>query len=191
MRCLTTDEIFLFLEGQLPEKKGEIEKHAATCTRCRLALDNRRQVNLAAGILPKMEAPEGFALKIIAFLFPARPRIKDGLIALAAGFVSFVFIIFAYLAFTGKTLAGFFLTLSQTLIEAVQTVALIVVKTYKIISVGLRVVRQLFDLAFHELTQLTSFISLEVQIILITISITGILSLFYLFKKFILTGEKA
>jgi hypothetical protein len=191
MRCLTTEELFLFLEGQLPGRKEEIENHTTTCARCRLALSNRKQVIRAAESLPRMEAPEGFAQKIIAFLFPDRPRLKDGLIALAAGFVSFVSIIFAYLAFTGKTLAGFFLTFSRTLIEAVQTVALIAVKTSKLFSVGLRVVRQLFDLAVHELTRLTSFISLEVQIILITVSVIGFLSLFYLLKKFIWTGEKA
>jgi hypothetical protein len=191
MKCLRTDEIFLFLEDQIPERKEEIEKHIATCEKCQLALGNRRHLNKAADTLPLMETPEGFAQKIIAFLFPPRPRFRDSLIALTSGFAFFVFIIFAYLAFNGKTLAGFFLTLSQTLIEAIQTAALISVKTFKLFSVGLRVVRQLISLALQELTRLASFISLEVQIILITVSIMGFLSMFFLFRKFIWTGEKA
>jgi predicted anti-sigma-YlaC factor YlaD len=191
MKCLNTDEIFLYLEGQLPDREEAIQDHLAACTKCRLAIANRKQVNRAADSLPRMEVPEGFTRKIIALLFPVRPRLRDGLIALGAGFAFFVFVTYAYLAFTGKTLAGFFLAIGRTLIEAVQTIALISVKTYKLVTVGIRVVGQLLDLAFHELARLSSFISLEAQIILVTVSIMGFLSLFYLFRKFLWTGDKA
>jgi hypothetical protein len=191
MKCLTTDDIYLFLEGKLPESKEKIEQHMALCPKCRLAVRNREQVVRAAETLPQMKAPEGFARQIIAFLFPPKARLRDSLTAVAAGFASFVFIIFAYLAFTGKTLAGFFLILSRTMLEAIQTVSLMAVKTYKLFAVSVRVVRQILSLAFSELNRLTSLISLEAQIILVAISLLGFLSLFFLFRKYVWTGEKA
>lgn len=191
MNCLTTDEIYLFLEGRLPESKEKIEQHLSSCPKCRLAVRNREQVVRAADTLPQIKAPEGFARQIIAFLFPPRTRLKDSLTAVAAGFASFVFIIFAYLAFTGKTMAGFFLILGRTMIEAIQTVSLMAVKTYKLFAVSLRVMRQILSLAFGEINRLTSLISLEVQIILVAVSLIGFLSLFFLFRKFVWTGEKA
>lgn len=191
MNCLTTKEIYLYLDDKFPGHRDDVEAHISSCAQCSLAVANRRQVLRASKSLPKETAPAGFARQIINFLFPARARLKDVVLALSAGFLSFVFIIFAYLAFTGKSLAGFFLTLSQTLLEAVQTASLVTVKTFKLFAVGFRVVRQLFTLAFHEISRLASFISTEVQILLVAISILGFLTLFYLLRKFVWAGGKA
>jgi len=58
MSCLRLDQIYLYLEGQLPASEiKELEKHLASCLKCQEAVEERKVLLQASQTLPLLETP--------------------------------------------------------------------------------------------------------------------------------------
>ncbi len=70
MTCLHIDQICLFIEKDLSlEEARKVERHLASCAKCRNAVDERRMLLQAAESLPVLQAPPDFPQQVMAKIF--------------------------------------------------------------------------------------------------------------------------
>ena len=192
MNCLGFDQIYLFLEGELSPKEHQlVVDHISACTKCKKAVEERKLLVEASQSLPEWEIPQDFTQHILARIFPTRIRLRDWVVTISIGLSSAVLAFFAVFLISGQNLADLFINLNQTALSLFQNIVVLLVKTAKLISVGIQVIFKLASLILKGLTSLTTIINTELQIglIALTVVITALLLLGA--KRKLLAGEKA
>ena len=83
MSCFSIEELYAYLEGDLPhEAVHHLEAHALACPDCRALLEDRRAFMQAAESLPDIAIPDTFTASLLARLdtvpapHPRRPAQK-------------------------------------------------------------------------------------------------------------------
>ena len=192
MKCLSIGQVYLYIEKELsaPENK-KIEEHLRTCPKCRKALEERRLLLQAAESLPLWQIPPDFTQQVMTQIFPVKVPLSAWLKAASAGFISIIFVLFIYILATGQNFSGLLFSLNHTLWNLVKNFSLIFVKLFKLASIFIKMLQQFIGFLIKCFTWLTTIISPQVQIIIITVTIIFIVSFIFGIKRKLLIGEKA
>jgi len=192
MNCLRINQIYLYLEGELsPAENKSIEEHLSSCLICKKAVKERKLLLQASRSLPLWNTPPDFTQQVMTRIFPEKVSLRSLLTVMAAG-SSLIFLTFlTYLLISDQNLADFLISLGQTLLNLVRNLSILFVKLYKLASLLVKIILQFSEFLLKGFASLTTILSPELQIILITFTL--ILSAFILFrvKKTLLTGERS
>jgi len=192
MKCLGIDQVYSYLEKELSsEENKKIEEHLATCLKCKKALEERSLLFQAADSLPLWQIPPDFTQQVMARVYPDKVTLRQWLTAVAVGTSSIVATLLAFFIFTGQNLTTFLSGITHTLWNLVRNIAIIFIKLFKIASLLITVARQLVEHLFENFARLTTLISPEVQISIITFSILLFTFLILGIRRKILIGEKS
>ena len=192
MKCLGIDQVYSYLEKELSsEENKKIEEHLATCLKCKKALEERSLLLQAADSLPLWQIPPDFTQQVMARVYPDKVTLRQWLTAVAVGTSSIVATLLAFFIFTGQNLTTFLSGITHTLWNLVRNIAIIFIKLFKIASLLITVARQLVEHVFENFARLTTLISPEVQISIITFSILLFTFLILGIRRKILIGEKS
>lgn len=191
MKCLSIGQVYLYIEKELsaPENK-KIEEHLRTCPKCRKALEERRLLLQAAEGLPLWQIPPDFTQRVMTQIFPVKVPLSAWLKAASAGFISIIIVLFIYIMATGQNFSGLLINLNHTLWNLVKNFSLIFVKLFKLASIFVKMLQQFIGFLIKCFTWLTTIISPQVQIIIITVTIIFIVSSIFGIKRKLLIGEK-
>jgi predicted anti-sigma-YlaC factor YlaD len=191
MRCLSIEQIYLYLEKELsPAEEREIHEHLAACPKCKKAAEERRVLLQAAESLPLWKTPPDFAQQVMARIFPERVSPLAWLGAAASGFASMILAIVIFALVTGQSLSNLLFNIYHTGLDFVKNLSPLFAKILKVASLLVKILQQLGELLIKGLTLLTTIISPQVQIILIAVAIIFIASSIYGIKRKLLIGEK-
>lgn len=192
MNCLGVDQVYLFLEDGLnPSEKIRIEEHLASCSKCQNAVEDRRLLLQASNSLPFWDIPADFSRQVMERIFPSRVPIRKWIAVSAAGFVSSVLVLLAYFLLSGRSLTGFLTSFGHSTLDLFRSVSVFFLKFVKLIALFIRIIVQIFEILIQFLARLTTIISPEVQIILITLTIILSTSLLLGVRRKLLSGDKA
>jgi predicted anti-sigma-YlaC factor YlaD len=192
MRCLSIDQIYLYLEKELlPAEEREIHEHLAACPKCKKAVEERRLLLQAAESLPLWKTPPDFAQQVMARIFPDRVSPLAWLGAAASGFASMILAVVLFALVTNQSLSSLLINIYHTGLEFVKNLSPFFAKILKVASLLVKILQQLGELLIKGLTLLTTIISPQVQIILILVAIVFIASSIYGIRRKLFVGEKA
>lgn len=192
MKCLNIEQIYLYIEKELSlGENKKIEEHLTICPKCKKALEERRLLLQATESLPLWQTPPDFTQQVMARIFPAKVSLKAWLGAVSAGFVSLILALFIFFLATGQNLSSLALSFYDTILNLIRNFSPIFVKLIKLASLFVKILQQLSEYIIKGFTLLTTIISPEIQIIIITITIILIASSIYGIRKKLLVGEKA
>jgi len=192
MKCLNIEQIYLYLEKELSlGENKKIEEHLTICPKCKKALEERRLLLQATESLPLWQTPPDFTQQVMARIFPAKVSLKAWLGAVSTGFVSLILALFIFFLATGQNLSSLALSFYDTILNLIRNFSPIFVKLIKLASLFLKILQQLAEYIIKGFTLLTTIISPEIQIIIITITTILIASSIYGIRKKLLVGEKA
>ncbi len=192
MNCLRIDQVYLFLEGELsPEENRPIEDHLFSCEKCQKAVQERKLLVEASQNLPVWETPQDFTQRVLAHIFPKRITLRDWIVTASIGLSSAVLAFFVVYLISGQTLPDLFINLSSTVLNLFQNIVVMLVKTAKLISVGIQVILKLASLILKGFSSLTTILNPELQIGLIALTVVFTALLLFGAKRKLLDGEKA
>lgn len=192
MNCLRIDQIYLFLEGELsPKEYRSIEDHISSCEKCQKAVEERKLLVEASQSLPVWETPQDFTQRVLARIFPKRITLRDWVVTASIGLSSAVLAFFAVYLISGQNLAELFINLNRTVLKLFQNIVVVLVKTAKLISVGIQVILKLASLILKGFASLTTILNPELQIGLIALTVVFTALLLFGAKRKLLAGEKA
>ena len=191
MKCLSIEQIYLYIEKELsPSKNKNVESHLKVCSKCQKALEERRLLSQAAESLHLWETPPDFTQQVMARIFPPRVSLPAWLGTLAAGFASMVLCFFILTLVTGQNLRSLLLNFTEAVFNFIKYLIPLFVKVLKLSSVLVTIAQRFAEFLLKGLTVLTSIISTEVQIIIISTTIILIVSSIYFLRRKLLFGEK-
>jgi len=192
MNCVRIDQVYLFLEGELStEENRSIKDHISTCEKCRKAVEERKLLIEASQSLPVWETPQDFTQRVLAHIFPKKNTLRDWIVTASIGLSSAVLAFFVVYLISGHNLADVFINLNRTVLSFFQNIIVVLVKTAKLISVGIQVILKIISLILKGFASLTTILSPELQIGLIALSAIITALLLFGVKRKLLTGEKA
>lgn len=192
MKCLTVEQIYLYLEKELaPAENKKIEDHIASCPKCKNALEERRLLLKAAETLPLWQTPSDFTQRVMAKIFPSRASVAAWLGAAAAGFASVILTLLLFFLVSGQNLSSLLLSFNHSLWNYVRNLLPVFVKLLKLAAVTYKIIQQLAGHLLKIFTWLTTIVSPELQIIITAIVIVLIISFIYGIKRKIFIGERA
>lgn len=192
MKCLSIEQIYLFIEKELPlSENKKIEEHLATCQKCKNALEERKHLLQASENLPLWQTPPGFTQQVMARIFPIRVPLSAWLTAAYAGFGSIILAIFILFLIIGQNFSSLLTSLNHSLWNFVRNLSPVFVKLFKVASLFIKTLQQFFEYIIKVFASLTTIISPQVQIIIITTAIILIAFSIYGIKRKILIGEQA
>ena len=191
MSCLYPDQIYLYLEKQLPPSEiKKIETHLASCPKCQQAVTERKILEQAYQSLPPLETPPGFSSQVMARIFPAKTKLWLWLTA-AASFFFFSLIITFYFIFTGENLIRLLTGLGQAGLDILEKALVFLIKSAKLALLLAKIIIQFAVFLINSLDRFLKIISPEGQIILVLLAFILFTGLYLGIKKKLLTGEKA
>ena len=192
MNCLRIDQIYLFLEGELsPGEHRSIEDHISSCEKCLHAVEERKLLIEASYSLPVWETPPDFTQRVFSRIFPKRIAFRDWIVTASIGLSSAVLAFFVVYLISGQNLADLFINLNRTVLNLFQNIVVVLVKTAKLISVGIQVIMKIGPLILKGFSSLTTIMSPEFQIGFIMFTVVLIALLLFGAKRKLLAGEKA
>jgi hypothetical protein len=190
MKCLSIEQVYLYLEDELtPEERSRIAGHIASCEQCRNAVEERRILKEAAESLPPLRVPSDFSQQVMARIFPQKSQIRLWIAALATGFSLVIAIFLAAFLQSDLSLSGTFIQLNRSLWNFVSDLSVFFVKFIKILSVAFDLLVQLGSYIYKALISMTSVIGIEVQITLIVLTILISATAIYGVRRKIWSGE--
>jgi predicted anti-sigma-YlaC factor YlaD len=192
MNCLRIDQIYLYLEGELSSSEyRSIKDHISSCEKCRRAVQERKRLIEASQSLPLWVTPPQFTQRILDRIFPQRITLRDWIITASVGLSSTVLAFFVVYLVSGQNLAHLFINLNQTALNLFQNVIVVLVKTAKLISVGVQVIFKIASLILKGFVSLSTFLSPEIQIGLTALTVIAMALLLIGAKRKLFAGEKA
>ena len=191
MGCLTIAQIYLFIENELAaDEVRKIQKHLSTCAKCRNMVEERRILVQAADTLPQFELPPDFTEQVLAKIFPSRIPLLGWIRAAGAGLSALTFAFFIFYVLSGKNLTDLFVSINKFLLPPLRTLSTGVVKIFKLFWHLLNIIAQFFDFALKSFGKLTTILSPEVQIGIITLTLIASTLIFLTVRKKLMFGEK-
>jgi len=191
MNCLRIDQIYLYLEKELPpDETRAIEAHLASCVKCQKAVEERRIFQHAANNLPKWEPPPDFTEQIMSQIFPANLSLKNIIIAIAT-YVGFLFLsVIGYFITTGQSFSFFPVRFLNKLIYSGQNFSIFVIKLLKSIQVSVKAILHLSGYLLRVLSHLTTLLNTEVYIFFAIFALILFALVFLGVGRRFLAGEK-
>ncbi len=191
MGCLTIAQIYLFIENELAvDEVRKIQKHLRTCAKCRNAVEERRILVQAANTLPQFELPPDFTEQVMAKIFPSRIPLRVWIRVAAGGLSGLTFAFFLFYVLSGKNLADLFVSINKFLLPALRTLSTGAVKAFKLVWHLINIIAQFLDFALKGFGKLTTILSPEIQIGIITLTLITSTLIFLTVRKKLMFGEK-
>jgi predicted anti-sigma-YlaC factor YlaD len=191
MGCLTIAQIYLFIENELAvDEVRKIQKHLSTCAKCRNMVEERRILVQAADTLPQFELPPDFTEQVMAKIFPSRIPLLGWIRAAGAGLSALTFAFFLFYVLSGKNLTDLIVSINKFLLPTLRTLSTGVVKAFKLFWHLLNIIAQFFDFALKSFGKLTTILSPEVQIGIVTLTLIASTLIFLTVRKKLMFGEK-
>ena len=190
MSCLRVDQIYLYLEEELaPMERQQVEGHLSSCPRCREAVAARAHLAEAAGTLPDLEIPGDFSSRVMSRIFAAKFSLRGLLMTLAVGFSLLGTTLGLLLVVTGQNLPGLFLSLIHYLLNNLKSLALPIIKFFKLSFLGVKILFHLLEELWSSLSVLTGIISPQMQIAIVLLTLFLCTTLFFIVRKRFFLGE--
>ncbi|MGB6864465.1 MAG: zf-HC2 domain-containing protein [Candidatus Aminicenantaceae bacterium] len=191
MSCPTERQIYLYLEDELPvDERESIEKHISFCVPCKILLEDRKMMMQAVETLPPLDMPADFTQQVMAKVFPRVSSVRIWVAGSATAFSLMMFIFLAIYLQSDISFSGVFVRLNSSLWAFVKNLSVFVVKLFKIASVIFEILIQFASFVLKTLASLATLIRPEFQIILITLTVVLSISLLYMMRRKIWTGDK-
>ena len=192
MGCLTIEQIYLFIENELTaDETKKVQQHLKTCSQCLQLVEERRILVQAAETLPPFELPGNFTEQVMANIFPSRAPFRNWIKIAASGMAAMITAFSIFYIFSGKNLADIFVSINKFFLPALRTLSTGVVKAFKLAWHLINIVLQFFDFALKGFGKLTTILSPEVQIGIVTMALIVFTVIFLTVRKKIMFGEKA
>lgn len=192
MTCLRIDQIYLYLEKEFsPSENKKIEEHLASCLKCKNALEERKILLQASESLTLWETPPDFIRQVMAQIFPEKVTARSWFITMAVGFSSIILMFLAFFLLSGQNLARLLINLSFSLLDLVRNISILFVKLFKLATLLVKIIVQFSRFLIEGFARLTTILSPEIQILLITLTLILSASLLYGMRRKFMTGEKA
>ncbi|MBN1272481.1 MAG: zf-HC2 domain-containing protein [Candidatus Aminicenantes bacterium] len=190
MKCLTVQQIYLYLEEELsPEKASKVKKHLVSCDKCRRALEERRLLHTASLSLPQWNVPPNFAEKTIEKIFPVEKR-KFRWAPILATACSSLFLITVFSAvLQGQKLPAFLFGVLRTVWGFIEKTSLFAVKLIKVSVNLVKVLQRFLEMISQELSSLTGSLGTEIQVISISLTLILLFLTAFIFRRIFITGE--
>lgn len=191
MKCLSIDQVYLYLENELSasEKRG-VEQHLASCQKCKNAFEERKLLQQAADSLPLWSPPPGFTRQVMDRIFPTRISLLSWIGSASAGLASIALAFTVWILATGQNFADVLLGISHTLLNYVTNLLPLLVKIFKLASIGLKVFHQFSQYLFKLIASMTTIISPQIQVIILAATAILVTFLIFAMRRKILLGEK-
>lgn len=191
MKCLSAEQIYSYIEEDLPEKKREIvHAHIAECEECRKALEERAFLLDTAESIPHWETPAEFTGKTMALLLPDKISVRKPLLKAAVGIFAAAIAGFSYLLISGQSLLLTAFGLSRLVLTSVKSFSIWVAKSVKLAYVVLKAIWEIGTLFLSEAAQFSHILKPEFRIILWVLAAAAYLSLFLGIRKTFSAGEQ-
>ena len=192
MNCLSADDIYLYIEGELSEiDVSRISRHLERCGSCREALEDRQRLVQAAQNLPRWSVPQDFARQVLDRIFPARLSLGRALLTAATGTLVIVTSLLAVFLFSGLNLLNLLMSLNQSILNGIRDLAVLGAKTFKFLTLVVRVLAQFTNFIWENLGRLSGLPSTQMQVILIVTAALFTVTLYFGIKRLIPVGEKS
>lgn len=191
MDCLGTDQIYLYLEGEL--NKGEtavINEHLAACPKCRRALEERKLLVEAATSLPVWEIPTGFSQQVMDRLFPFRPALGQALLTATIGAFLIIAGLLATFIYSGQSLFNFLVSFNQTILNGLSSLTVMGARLVKLAALLVKVLFRFSGFLWESFGRLTMTLSPEVLAGLIVLTLILSASLYYGIRHKVLVRGK-
>jgi hypothetical protein len=184
MKCLTLEQIYLFLDKDLPPFQSQkIEEHLAICAKCLEAVEERKALLECAESLPDLEIPADFSQQVIAKIFPKKASLWALIAAFASGFACLVSALFILFRINSQPLPSLLLSYGRSLLNSIGTISLLVFKSFKLILLSIKILPEAGKELLKSFSSLTALISPPVQVIIITAVCLLFLSIIYGFGR--------
>jgi len=192
MRCISIEQIYLYIEKELsPAEDREVHKHLATCPKCKKAVEERRLLLQAAESLPLWKTPPDFTQQVMARIFPERVSPLAWLGAVASGVATMFLAVFLFTLATGQNFSSLLQNFYHTFLDFIKNLPPLFAKILTLASLLVKILLQFGEFLIKGLTLLTTLISPQVQIIIITAAIIFIASSIFGIRKKLFIGERA
>lgn len=192
MGCLTIKQMYLFIENELvSDESKKIQNHLNTCEKCRNLVEERHILVDAAESLPPFELPPNFSEQVMAKIFPGSLPLRVWIRATTGGLSAIILAFFLFYVFSGKNLAELFISVNKFLLPALRALSTGAVKTLKLVWHLTNIVAQFIDFALKGFGKLTTILSPQVQIGIVTLALIAFMFIFFMVRKKIMFGEKA
>ncbi len=114
MKCLQSEQIYLYLEKELPvPETALIRKHLKECPLCRKAVKERRVFIKAAESLPSLKVPQDFSRQIMGQIFPLKIPVRASILAVTACFSVMLTALFILFLSSGQNLINILINRRQ------------------------------------------------------------------------------
>jgi anti-sigma factor RsiW len=189
MSCLRINDIYEHIEGSLaPERRVEMERHLAACSKCRQAVEDRKSIAGAASSLEPLALPEDFTDRVMARIAPLKMKSPAWLLILASASSLLALTAVMIFASGGNVLriisgAGHFLW------ELIKSAAVFTAKIATLLSVAGKAAQPLLEAAYKGVAVLTSFVHPWVQILIFVLAVGLVVTLFFGMRKRFLLGD--
>jgi anti-sigma factor RsiW len=170
MRCLTIEELYAYLDGDLPDQaRSRVEAHALACAACREILEDRRAFSEAASALPSFDVPSSFASSILARLetapAPAKSRfpVWAWFAATVAGSAAFLITLGVIALVSGQNLWQYLARLQHGLMEYLQGAATAFIRLLKYTQIFLKIAGEFATTLLDVVKRAAAFVTPPVQ----------------------------
>ena len=190
MKCLHSNQIYLYLEKELPLPETIlIRDHLEKCPLCRKAVKERRAFIKAAESLPSLKVPPDFSSQIMRQIFPLKIPVRASILAVTACFSVMLTALFILFLSSGQNLVNMLISLNHSVLNFLKDVLVVSAKISKLAILLIKTISQCIQHLFNGLASLTSILGPEFQIILIILSLAIFTIIFYGLKKKLSIGE--
>jgi len=192
MSCLSADDIYLYLEGELTgPDASRISEHLEHCAACRGALEERGLLLQAARRLPRWTVPQDFARQVMERLFPQRLSLGRALWTAAIGTFAIVTSLLLVFLFSGLGLLNFLMSLNQSILNGLRDLAVFGAKFVKTFTLMVKVFSQFTGFVWENLTRLSGLPSAELQAALVVITVLFTASVYIGLRRLLPMGERS
>ena len=191
MNCLQVDQLYLYLEGELPETEAAaITKHLRSCPFCQNAVDERRMLWEAAESIPTIEPPPMFTSQVMSRIFPQRISLRASFLAVSSAFTSAAALLLILFLLSGQSFANMLVGLNQSTMNLARNILVGGAKVIKVVVLAFKLIFQFSEFLVEGLGHLTGILSPEFQVTIITVTLISTTFLYFVVKRKILAGDK-
>jgi hypothetical protein len=184
VNCLSRAQVYRYLERELtPPERQELEGHLASCPMCWEAVETRRRLTEAASTLPDLEIPADFSARVMARIAGSHFSLRGLLIFLAAGCSATLVALGLAMVVTRQSLPGVLVGLNQYVLRNLKSLSLTFIKFFKFFLLIFKIFSNIIEELIAGLSVLTSLVSPQAQILLITLTLLLSITLFVMVKR--------
>lgn len=184
MKCLHSNQIYLYLEKELPVPETTlIRDHLKECPLCRKAVKERRVFIKATESLPSLKVPPDFSRQLMGQIFPLKIPVRASILAVTACFSVMLTALFILFLSSGQNLINILISLNHSVLNFLKNTLVLSAKISKLAFLLIKTISQCIQQIFNNLASLASILGPELQIILIILSLATFTIIYYGLKK--------